>query len=312
MIAPHHSHAPTPRSRRATRAFTLVELLVVIGIIALLIAILLPALSKARAAANTIKCAANMRTVGQAMMLYATNNKNAIVPAGIVNADNSTTTWDLLITPYVSTYTGNLTTSTTASVDYNEAPYFQCPEDTTLRTYSVAQYNRRSYAMVAAQPRSPQDGLSYAPTLGTGMTTQLTAAAPTNVFPGLNPGFKFLKFNQVRTSSEVLLLAEYFSPANVLGHTSWSTTYGANSSGCVVDYPYQQFTGITANTLKPIHQGKWNYLFCDGSVQRLDPTQTLHGPTAINAYKNCVVDSEWRLQTTTGFTNGMWTIRTDD
>jgi prepilin-type N-terminal cleavage/methylation domain-containing protein/prepilin-type processing-associated H-X9-DG protein len=63
------------RTRLAQRAFTLVELLVVIGIIALLIAILLPALAKARSSARTVACASNLRSIVQGMHLYATQNK---------------------------------------------------------------------------------------------------------------------------------------------------------------------------------------------------------------------------------------------
>jgi prepilin-type N-terminal cleavage/methylation domain-containing protein/prepilin-type processing-associated H-X9-DG protein len=68
------------RIRRQREAFTLVELLVVIGIIALLISILLPALSKARQTARTAACLSNMRQIGQASTIYGAQFRGFTVP----------------------------------------------------------------------------------------------------------------------------------------------------------------------------------------------------------------------------------------
>src|SRR5688572_12028292 len=76
-----HSFQQKEFTMKRRHAFTLVELLVVIGIIAILIALLLPALNRARAHAVSVQCLSNLRQIGQVCMQYANENKGWLPPS---------------------------------------------------------------------------------------------------------------------------------------------------------------------------------------------------------------------------------------
>ncbi|HEX8910925.1 MAG TPA: type II secretion system protein [Humisphaera sp.] len=121
----------TRPTRAALPAFTLVELLVVIGIIALLMSILLPTLGRVKEQANSIKCLSNMRQLALAATTYTGQHQGYLVPADIAfaNGDANGRTWS---ETWATILVGEGLVPYPAKVDPNSPPagsdnVFQCP-----------------------------------------------------------------------------------------------------------------------------------------------------------------------------------------
>jgi prepilin-type N-terminal cleavage/methylation domain-containing protein/prepilin-type processing-associated H-X9-DG protein len=120
-----------PKSSAVIRrrgGFTLVELLVVIGIIALLISILLPTLAGARRSANTIKCLAALKEIGNSFAMYAQDNKGMYPAARHTPADPVTRRWTDMIAKYISKKGANFTTQADIAQLRHNSVLWGCPE----------------------------------------------------------------------------------------------------------------------------------------------------------------------------------------
>jgi prepilin-type N-terminal cleavage/methylation domain-containing protein/prepilin-type processing-associated H-X9-DG protein len=122
------------RNLKDRTGFTLVELLVVIGIISVLIAILLPALNKAREQAKKVQCLSNMRQIGMSMAMYANDNKGFLPypEAPVAGPGMYLASWakQLVDGKYI-----------TGAANGYSSPVFVCPSDNSPRSWgSVCSY----------------------------------------------------------------------------------------------------------------------------------------------------------------------------
>jgi prepilin-type N-terminal cleavage/methylation domain-containing protein/prepilin-type processing-associated H-X9-DG protein len=283
------SFPPAPRRGAACRAstrkaFTLVELLVVIGIIALLIAILLPALNSARRQANQTKCLAALREIGSAFFQYAVEHKGtwpvAVYKKSATSADPVNDPPEMRWVDMISKYVHR------KGVNYDQlsevrrgSVLWGCPNFAAANEFNPTDVNQKFRTGYGMQyyPFSPSIKTSSDPANPGNLAYIDLSANPKSVG-------QWAKQSQWKNTSSRGLIADSnthiiagtgtMSRAAINFHYGTATTYwpvNGTSNYIAVDGSRHGKPGATANELR--NNRGVNMLFCDGHAAPVTPLE---------------------------------------
>lgn len=284
--------------RTKASAFTLVELLVVIGIIALLVSILLPALSRARRSAETVNCLSNLRQLGLATAMYNDEWRGYMpYPTTQLDTSGDPSLWFNVLDPYLQAAVQGANNRTGVAAERNYAAYKQCPvyesfsggkdsgAQDTLKEYSrtykmnamIRHNNPKSQAKIT-EIRQPAEFVY----IGDGLSMDLIGEIPNNfengqfsmevndpteASPALrhNGGANILFVDGHAANIVLKTIKKHLRGANsAIFVKSWESEY-VDASGNPVDPPDYQKTaeaqGLSRNPNMPLIWSELGHLY---------------------------------------------------